>query len=252
MQYHWILLAFFSLPALAGRSTDFNEGHVYPVYRDGHRAAGHRVADPDADGYYIRQHLSNHGRVYEWTKPDLGSTSICVELDGETRGEKYRLPVEDQNCEKPVTIQQWSAPTEGLHSRCYSVDAATEGNIYRRLERDEKCRKPEMAFVWLKTEGDAKDTCYEIDSETRGRSYRHAAGSERCPHTFDPYVAYAREKPLLNPVVPFVEKNGGGRMPASLAKPTEEPLEERDPKEFWEDPEDMIRHVPDDSRKGHY
>lgn len=231
----------------------YSRGHLYPRYRDGQRSPGHRYADPSADGYYIRANEPNQGRHAEWTKPDLGSTSICVEVDNETNGEKYRLPVEDGSCPRVQTVQSWSKPEEWQQSRCYSVDVETNGLRYRRLERESVCTKPEVSLVWLKGENEARESCYEVDSETRGLHYRRSADAKLCPRTVNPYIAFGKYEPLLKPRVPYVDTklSGGGRMPASLAKPIPEE-EMRDPKEFWEDPEDMIRHVPDGSRKGHY
>jgi hypothetical protein len=245
-----LLLTAFYAPAWAVEP--YTQGHVYPRYRDDSRTPGHRYADPTADGYYIRPHEPNQARHAEWTKPDLGATSICVEVDDETGGEKYRLPVEDGSCPRVETVKSWSKPEEWQQSRCYSVDIETGGLRYRRLERDTLCTKPEVAMVWLKAENEAKESCYEVDAETRGMRFRHSAESRKCPRTVNPYVAFGKYEPLLKPAVPFVDRaSGGGRMPASLAKPIPEE-EMRDPKEFWEDPEDMIRHVPDDSRKGEH
>ncbi len=250
-----LLASLFAQHALADpvAAPEYGQGHLYPRHRDGHRSPGLRRADPGGDGYYIRHHESNQGRRFEWTKPALGATSVCVELDTETGGEKYRLLVEDGNCPKMETVLEWSAPEDGRHSRCYSVDSLTMGLRYRRLEDEKKCPRPPSVMVWLQAESDTKQNCYEIDSETRGKLYRRAAHQRLCPRTVDPYVAFGRYEPL-KPIIPLVERPalGGGRMPASLSQPSDEPLEERDPKEFWEDPEDMIRHVPEGSRKGHY
>jgi|GEM_PF-5244962 len=230
----------------------YTQGHLYPRYRDGQRSPGHRYADPAADGYYIRASEANQGRHAEWTKPDLGSTSICVEVDDETNGEKYRLPVEDGSCPKMETVHDWSKPEDWQQSRCYSVDIETGGLRYRRLEKDSVCTKPEVSLVWLKGDNDARESCYEVDAETRGKLYRHTADAKRCPRVVNPYVAFGKYEPLLKPRVPSVDKvTDRGRMPASLAEPVDAE-EMLDPQEFWEDPEDMIRHVPDDSRKGQY
>lgn len=212
--------------------------------------------DKHGDHHRYRFYKANEGRYYEWTKPELSEVSLCMELDTETGGEQYRLLVEDVYCPQLKKTFAWSVPGHGHHSRCFEVDAETAGLRYKRLAAEEKCGKPKAIFAWVKAETDRKESCYAVDAESRGEKFRLPVKPSSCPQIFDAYVAFGKKQPLLNPVVPYQQKDGGGRMPASLAKP--EPADEEEEEEsgegirkYWEDPEDMIRHVPGSSRKGY-
>jgi hypothetical protein len=210
--------------------------------------------DKHSDHHRYRFYKANEGRYYEWTKTGLSEVSLCMELDTETRGEQYRMLVEDVYCPKLRKTFAWSEPGHGHHSRCFEVDAETRGLRYKRLAAEEKCGKPKTIFAWVKAETDRKESCYAVDAESRGEKFRLPVKHTSCPQVFDAYVAFGKKQPLLNPVVPYQTKDGGGRMPASLAKPVSAE-EEEEPgegiREYLEDPEDMIRHVPGSSRKGY-
>lgn len=218
--------------------------------------------DVHADHHRYRYYKPNEGRYYEWTRPELSEVSICMELDSETKGEQYRMVVEDEYCPRMRKTYAWSEPGHGHHSRCFLVDAETKGLRFRRLAKDDKpCGKarPKTTYAWVKTENDRREACYSVDTETRGVKFRAPARSTSCPMVFDAYVAFGKKQPLLQPLVPVYDKpgpghdqQGGGRMPASLAKPApaEEETEE-DISKYREDPEDLLEHVPGSSRKGY-
>lgn len=215
--------------------------------------------DVHSDHNNYRAFKANEGRIYEWTKPELSNASICMELDSETHGVQYRLVVEDVYCPKLDVTHEWSKPGYGENSRCMKVDLETHGLKFKRPSFDERCEKPKTIYAWLKTENDRKESCYEIDVASRGTDFRRPARDTSCPRTLDPYLAFGRKVPLLDPTIPYQHKDptaltNSGRMPASLKKPEPEPeLGEGDEgiKKYWEDPEDMIEHVPGSSRKGY-
>ena len=226
-----------SLPAYAEQDTRY----YWDVHGDHHR---------------YRYHKANEGRYYEWTRPELSEVSICMELDSETGGEQYRMVVEDEYCPRMAKVFQWSEPGHGHHSRCFEVDAETKGLRFRRLAKDDKLcasSRPKTIYAWVKSENDRKEACYSVDALTRGTKFRAPARSTSCPMVFDAYLAFGKKEPLLRPLVPVIDKpgqQGGGRMPASLAKPEPEETEE-DISKYREDPEDLLRHVPGSSRKGY-
>lgn len=216
--------------------------------------------DVHGDHHRYRHTKYNEGRYYEWTRAELSEVSICMEYDEETKGRQYRLVVDDVYCPKLEKTVVWSTPGHGNHSRCLEVDAETGGDRYRRLTDDAKCRslRPKAIYAWVKTENDRKEGCYQVDAESRGEKFRLPAKESSCPSTLNPYVAFGRKEPLINPAVPYQQRNqqGGNRMPASLARPLpadgeEEEAEDEGIRKFWEDPEDMLEHVPGASRKGY-
>lgn len=172
----------------------------------------HVTGDPNIDGYNIRQGEMNQGRHHEWTVPGLGSTSVCIEVDTATGGERHRVVMIDSYCPKVTVVHAWTPPEAGLNSRCQKIDQETRGKKFRRLEKEELCRKPPVTNVWLVTDSDVKPRCYEIDVKTQGQKYRRPLQHDRCAKVLDPYVAFGRKEPLFNQ----------DRKPASLAKPVAE------------------------------
>ncbi len=232
------------LPSLAHSEQD--NRYYYDVYADQHR---------------YRYYQANEGRYYEWSKPGLSEVSVCVELDKETKGEQYRMQVDDAYCPQFKKSYTWSAPSYGRDSHCLEVDSETEGLRFKRITEENNCAKikPQTVYAWVKTENSLKENCYSVDSESRGEKYRRPAKATSCPMVYDVYAAFSKKRPAVVPPSATRDPSlsNGGRMPASLSHPVLDDQEEEDAlwdegiRKYWEDPEDMIRHVPDSSRKGY-
>lgn len=119
---------------------------------------------------------------YEWTKPALGSRSMCVVVDAATGGKKSQVIVEDAFCTKPETYFAWTKPEFGYDSRCEERDRQKDGEDFLHPADPGRCPRLETVHLWLKPLGYAELSCVEVDSTTKGKHFRRRAGSPRlCP-----------------------------------------------------------------------
>jgi hypothetical protein len=171
-----------------------------------------------------------YGHRFEWSKTGLSRMSVCVEVDSETGGHRYRALAEEGRCQKFETGFRWYIPFEAQTSRCEEFDKLTNGERFVRIAPDESCAKPLSTFVWMKKFEGARPACNEVDAETEGAHYRRPAHDYLCEKTLNVQLAYGRKLPYLP-----------SRAPASLAQPSGN-HPEIDPR-FREDPEDLVDHV---------
>ncbi len=182
--------------------------------------------------YQHRYDQPDYGHRYEWTLSGLSAMSLCVEVDGETDGKRFRQLADDDHCPRYETEYRWDVPVEGQPSRCLKVDRDTGGVRFRRIVADAQCPKPATSYVW------ERGACNEVDGASLGGSYRRPAAGYLCGHKLDSVVAYGRPKPVAP--VAVAPKRGGSRAPASVAVPIElDPEWREDPREL----EDGVEHV---------
>ena len=172
----------------------------------------------------------NYGHRFEWTKAGLSRMSVCVEVDSETGGSRYRGLAEEARCPKFETAFRWYIPFEGQTSRCEEFDKLTSGQRFSRITDDRKCPKPALTYVWTKKFETARPECAEVDADSEGGHYRRPARDHFCEKTLNVQLAYGRKQPYLP-----------SRSPASVAQPVSKHLD-IDPK-FREEPEDLVDHV---------
>jgi hypothetical protein len=172
----------------------------------------------------------NYGHRFEWSKDGLSRMSVCIELDSETGGKRYRALAEEARCQKLETAFRWYIPFEAQTSRCEEFDKLTSGERFSRIAPDDRCAKPSSTFVWVKKFEGARPACQEVDAETEGSRYRRSARDYLCEKTLSVQLAYGRKLPYIP-----------SRSPASVAQPRDShpEIDQR----FREDPEDLVDHV---------
>jgi hypothetical protein len=226
------LLPLFCLPAFAEVNLErANPGTFSKTNNHDGDYFGTRTGDHYEWTMYQQDYARvNYGHRFEWTKTGLSNMSVCVEVDPETGGSRYRALVDEAYCPKMETAFRWMIPFEGQTSRCVEYDKQSGGQHFSRLSDNSRCAKPAVTYVWSKKYESARPDCNEVDLATEGRQYRRPARDYFCAKTLNVQVAYGRKQPYLP-----------SRAPASVARPESRPAIVD--KKFWEDPEDLVDHV---------
>lgn len=214
---------------------------------------GYRIGDHyEWTLYGARYDKPDYGHRYEWSKPGLSAMSLCLEVDGETGGQRYRQAADDAHCPKYEAEYSWNVPDDGQPSRCLKVDKLTHGLRFSRIVDSHQCAKPATIFVWEKKAESLPPYCVEIDGGTLGGVYRQSAPDYLCARTVDVVVAYGRKQALQTRPLPQASRAPASAATSASAARKPPPLE-LDPR-FREEPEELedgVDHVHRSADKIH-
>lgn len=170
-----------------------------------------------------------YGHRFEWGKNGLSVMSVCMEVDGETGGSRYRNIVDEAHCPKFESAYRWYVPYEGQVSRCLKVDKLTNGGRFSRIVDNARCVKPETIYMWEKKYSTSQAECLEVDGETLGKIFRQPARrSDLCTKTLNVDVAYGRKEP-------YMPRAAASRSPASIPVQEAKEVPAEFDIEYWED-----------------
>ncbi len=104
----------------------------------------------------------------------------CVEIDTETRGQKFAARTKSSDCESYVAGPSWVASQSNLYEgKCVMKLKKATGEVVDDTVLDERCEPKETRYDWIQDqEFDGK--CYRVDAKHGPRVYSHMVADREC------------------------------------------------------------------------
>ncbi len=104
----------------------------------------------------------------------------CVEIDEETRGQKFAVRTRDSECEEFVSGPKWVSSEKDIYEgKCMMKLRKATGVVVDAAVLDEKCRPEEIRYDWIQSE-EFQGKCYEVDRKQGPGIYSHKVNTRQC------------------------------------------------------------------------